>query len=304
MSDEQLPALTPAVLNRAKEGLAAAQNSAVRGSIQAALTELEQIVAGKPESRFSGKFRRWVLRRVIHFLFRVRVDFSEKIPDFPALIAANHLNHIDPFLLLAEASDFPYYYILGDSRTLYNKWWKRQILGQSGGVIPIERRWREELAVIAAAREGDGQLQELAAAIERYVLEASNIKVLRQLSRIIQAIFARGDGILLFPEGRLGQGEGRLQLPFKRGTALYALQAGVPIVPVALVGTQHLYWRKELRIRWGNPLFFGQVKRPSREEIEAVLVALEQALSQLLLTDYQEPKEVKLFANFLNHMFE
>lgn len=304
MSDERSPALTPAILNRAKEGLAAAQNSAVKASIQAALTELEQIVAGKPERRIQGKFRRWVLRWAIHLLFRVRLDFPEKVPHFPALIAANHLNHIDPFLLLAEVPDFPYYYILGDSRTLYNKWWKRQILGRSGGVIPIDRRWREELTVIAAAQEGDGELQELAAAIELHVPEASNVKLLRQLARIIQGIFARGDGIFLFPEGRLGQGEGQLQLPLKRGTALYALQAGVPIVPVALVGTQHLYWRKELRIRWGTPLFFSQVKRPSREEIDAVLVALEEALSHLLLTDYQEPKEVKLFSNFLNHIFE
>ena len=79
VSDGQLLALTPAIVKRAKQGLTAAQNSAVRGSIQSALTELQQIVAGKPERRVQGKFRRRVLRWAIHLLFRVRVDFPEKI---------------------------------------------------------------------------------------------------------------------------------------------------------------------------------------------------------------------------------
>ncbi len=216
---------------------------------------------------------------------------------------ANHLNHIDPFLLISESFASPYFHILGDARTLYNKWWKRFILRLSGGVIPLERRWGQETAIIEAAQAGDQGLKPLAQAIEENVPSGESIKTLRQINKAVQVILQQGQGLMLFPEGRLGTTEGKLSLPLKRGTAIYALRSGVPVVPVALIGTKNLYYRKTLTLRFGEPLSFSQVKHPKRQDIDTVLERLENAFIELLPSHYQEPDEVKLFSEFLNHFF-
>ncbi|HEY9747785.1 MAG TPA: 1-acyl-sn-glycerol-3-phosphate acyltransferase [Allocoleopsis sp.] len=298
-----LPELTPAVVQRVKEGLAAARDRNVRASIQSALEETEAIAQGEFERPVSGEVRRQALRSLIHSLFQVRVEYPERIPQGPALLAANHLNHIDPFLLLSEVPGTPYYHILADARTLYNKWWKRQVLQQAQGVIPVERRWREEIAVIEAAKRDRPDLAELAAALEQDVPAGNAIAALRQIDRAVQAIFAHGDGIILFPEGGLGTQEGQLRLPLKRGTVIYALRAGVPIVPVALIGTQDLYFRKTLTVRFGEPLQFQPSHRPKPQEAQAAIDALQAALLQLLPQHYQEPPGIKLFRKLLNHLF-
>ncbi|HEY9606407.1 MAG TPA: 1-acyl-sn-glycerol-3-phosphate acyltransferase [Allocoleopsis sp.] len=297
-----MPTLTPAAIERVRQGVAAASDRVVRQSIHEALSNVEAIAQSRSDRRASGWLRRKVMRSLIHTLFRVRVEYPERIPDRAAILAPNHLSHIDPLLLLSEVPAHPYYYIPGDARTLYNHWWKRQILKFAGGVIPLERRWREEIAVVEAAKAGRRDLATLAAAIERDVPTGADFQTLRAIERAIQAIFARGDGLLIFPEGRLGKVEGQLQLPLARGVILYALRAGVPIVPVAIVGTQDLYFRKELTIRFGEPLHFPQSKRPKPQDVKTALDALQDALIALLPQDYQEPNEPKLLRYFLNHL--
>nr|WP_225225904.1 1-acyl-sn-glycerol-3-phosphate acyltransferase [Komarekiella delphini-convector] len=263
---------------------------------------MEAIKQGHQEHRAKPWLRRFVMRSLIHSFFRVQVEHLERIPKEPAILAVNHLHHIDPLLLLAELPTQPYYYILGDARTLYNKWWKRFVLKFAGGVIPLERVWKEELAVIAAAKSGRQDLVDLATAIEQTVTTGEDIHTLRQIDRIVVSILTRGDGMVLFPEGRLGNTEGNLHLPLKRGTVIYALRTGVAIVPLALIGTHDLYLGKELTIRVGEPLRFSQTTRPKRQEVETALDALQNAMLTLLPKDYQEPTGTKLFRYFLNHM--
>jgi len=298
-----LPPLTEATIQRAKEGVAYARDRHANEMICQALLSAEAVAEGGSEHRVSGELRRNVLRTLIHTLFRVKVEFSERIPAQPVLIAANHLNHIDPFLLLSELPPCPFCHILGDARTLYNQWWKRQFLHFAKGVIPVERIWKEELAVIQAAKTGHKEIAELANAIEKYVPTGNSIEIMRRLDRIVQGIFARGESVILFPEGRLGNTEAQLSIPLKRGVAIYALRAGVPILPVALIGTQDLYLRKELTVRFGNPIIFSQSGRPKAQQVQALLDELQAALTDLLPKDYQEPKEPKLLHHFLNHMF-
>lgn len=297
-----LPPLTAETIQRAKEGLVAARELRASRLVSQALISSEAIANGYSDNKISGEQRRIVLRSLIHTLFQVKVEYPERIPTTPALLAPNHLNHIDPFLLLSELPARPYYHILGDARTLYNKWWKRQILRLAKGVIPLERLWSEELAVIEGAKQGLSELVDLAAAIEHDIPHGGSIETLRRLERIVQAMFARGDGILIFPEGGLGKVEGQL-LPLKRGAVIYALRAGVPIVPVGIIGTQNLYFRKELTIRFGQPLIFPQSNRPKPSQVQAVLDHLQAALIALLPQDYREPDEVKLLSGFLNRMF-
>lgn len=295
--------LTPAVLERVRQGVAIARNPLVRRQIQRDLALLAAIAEGQSDLRVSGPVRHWLLRRFIKTLFRVRMENPQHIPHRANVLTANHLNHIDPFLLLAFVPPRPYYYILGDARTLYNKRWKRWVIGWAGGVIPLERWWKEEIAVVQAADQGRTDLAPLAEAIRQAVPNGSSIQQLRQIDQAIQAIFARGDGILIFPEGRLGDREGQLHHPLKRGTVLYALRSGVPITPVAIIGSQDLFWRKPLILRFGSPLPVPRQPHPNRSLINHLLTQLEQALTQLLPPTYQDPRGPKLLRHWLNHLF-
>jgi 1-acyl-sn-glycerol-3-phosphate acyltransferase len=296
-------ALTPAVLERVRQGVAIARDPVVRRQIQRDLALLAAIAQGQPDPRVSGPVRHWLLRRLIKTLFRVRLENPQHIPHHATVLTANHLNHMDPFLLLAFVPPRPYYYILGDARTLYNQRWKRWVIGWAGGVIPLERWWKEEIAVVQAADQGRTDLKPLAEAIRQAVPNGSSIQQLRQIDQAIQAILARGDGILVFPEGRLGDREGQLHHPLKRGTVLYALRSGVPITPVAIVGTQDLFWRKRLTLRFGPALPVPRQPHPGRRLINTLLTQLEQSLTQLLPPTYREPRGPKLLRHWLNHLF-
>ncbi|HYW19034.1 MAG TPA: 1-acyl-sn-glycerol-3-phosphate acyltransferase [Nodularia sp. (in: cyanobacteria)] len=289
-------------MGRVQEGVAAASDRAVRHTIEETLHRLEVMAQGHPETRVNAMVRSFVLRSLIHALFRVRIENLDRIPQTPAILAANHLHHIDPLLLLGELPTHPHYYVLGDARTLYNKLWKRFTLRLVGGVIPLERMWKEEVAVMEAAKAGNKDLQELAQAIKENVRTGVDIQTLRQIDRIVQGILSQGDGLIVFPEGRLGSTEGQLHLPLKRGTVIYALRAGVPIIPVVLIGTHDLYLGKEITVRFGEPLYFSQTSRIKRQEVDTALEVLQNAMLNLLPTNYQEPKGPKLFRHFLNHL--
>ncbi len=294
--------LTPELIDRVREGVAISQDPLVRQCIANDLSELSAIAAGTADQRVSGWFRRWVMRRLIKSFFRVRIENSEHIPTQPNVLTANHLSHLDPFLLLAFCPPYPYYYILGDARTLYNKWWKRGLIGWAGGVIPLERWWKEEVAVMAAADSGHGDLVSLATEIRDHVPNGSSIQQMRQIDQAVQSLLARGDGVMLFPEGRLGEQEGQMH-GLKRGSVLYAMRSGVPIYPVAIIGTKTLYFRKRLTLRFGPPVHVPHQPRPKRAAIDLALADLEQAFQDLLPANYQEPQGPKLLNHWLNHLF-
>ncbi|HZG37333.1 MAG TPA: lysophospholipid acyltransferase family protein, partial [Nodosilinea sp.] len=295
--------LSPEAIARVQEGIAISQNPLVRQYIANDLAELSAIAAGTADQRVGGRLRRWTMRRLIKSFFRVRIENPENIPTEPNVLTANHLSHLDPFLLLAFCPPYPYYYILGDARTLYNKHWKRWLIGWAGGVIPLERWWKEEMAVMAAADNGRDDLASLATDIRDHVPNGSSIQQMRQIDQAVQALLSRGDGIMLFPEGRLGEQEGQMHLPLKRGTVLYAMRSGVPIYPVVIIGTKTLYFRKRLTLRFGPPVQVAHQTRPRRVDIDAALADLEQAFKALLPPNYQEPQGPKLLSDWLNHLF-
>lgn len=301
-SETETVELTSGVLQRVREGLVAARDPRVQRCTQVALDNIGAIAEGTADSRVSGRLRHWLLKRFIRVLFRIQIEQADNIPREPVVLVANHLSHLDPFLILASVPPHPYYYILGDARTLYNKGWKRWIVGNSGGVIPLERWWKEEVAVIERSQSDRPELQDLAQAIQEDVPNGSSIQQMRQIDQAVQSILKRGDGLMLFPEGRLGHQEGQLHLPLKRGTVIYALRSGVPIVPVAISGTKNLYFRKKLTLRFGEPLHFPQRTRPKRKELDDAIAKVEQALTELLV-DYQEPEGTQLLTEQLNQLF-
>ena len=63
----------------------------------------------------------------------------------------------------------------------------------------------------------------------------------------------RGGVIAIYPEGNYGPTEGEIS-PFKKGFAHFAVDNHVPVLPVALSGTQDLWLRKPIRLIIGAPI--------------------------------------------------
>jgi 1-acyl-sn-glycerol-3-phosphate acyltransferase len=92
-----------------------------------------------------------------------------------------------------------------------------------------------------------------------------------------------GANILAFPEGTRSK-DGRI-LPFKKGPFLLALEAKVPIIPVAIDGTGRVLpsggfrlHRSEIRMKLGAPI---ETAHRTRAERDALLMEVRDALIQL-----------------------
>lgn len=71
---------------------------------------------------------------------------------------------------------------------------------------------------------------------------------LKSMAEAVRILREAGRSVLIFPEGTRGSGE--LQ-SFKGGAAHLAIQAGVPVVPLALTGTADVLPRKAFLLRPG-----------------------------------------------------
>lgn len=180
----------------------------------------------------------WVVRAFFqpffHLYFRLSRIGREHIPDGPVIFASNHRSFLDPFII-GTMSRRPLYYVA--KQQLFANRLQAWFLN-SLGAFPVDR--------------GNGDQQTIETA---------------------KAILARGDSVLIFPEGtRVRPGPpGRA----KRGVGRLVLEAGVPVVPLALIGTTDVRrgWRirpRKIRIRAGQPLTFPQVENASRELAAAV----------------------------------
>ena len=153
----------------------------------------------------------------------------------PVIIASNHRSFLDPFVIACMARR-PMYYVAKKELFLYNR-----VLGwllASLGAFPVDRGG------------GDSDFIDTA-----------------------KAILARGDIVLIFPEGTRTR-PGSLGTP-RRGVGRLALESGAPVVPVAVLGTEAVRrgWRirpHKVRIRAGRALRFPQVEHPSLQLAGAV----------------------------------
>jgi 1-acyl-sn-glycerol-3-phosphate acyltransferase len=175
----------------------------------------------------------------VRLLFRVSVRGQELIPSGNAVIVANHLGWIDAVLILLSFPSLPRVHILGEIHGLSSR--TQAFIRRVGGIVPIDRSQRDDL-------------------------------VLR--SHVEHCLHA-GGSLLLFPEGRFGDGEHQ-PVPFRKGFAHFAKEAGVPIVPVALSGTRDLWMRRHLRVQIGAPL------SPAECGVDELVAATEASVRALL----------------------
>jgi len=89
--------------------------------------------------------------------------------------------------------------------------------------------------------------------------------------RAAQGILKRGGALGMFPEGHRSRGGGKG--PPHPGTALIALRAGAPLLPVGITGTERirtpliLLQRPRIRVVIGEPFTLPQARRVSADQV-------------------------------------
>jgi 1-acyl-sn-glycerol-3-phosphate acyltransferase len=198
------------------------------------------------------RLARQLLRLIIGSLFHVELRGSDRLPSTRGyVLACNHLSWVDPFLLLAWLSPSPRIHFLGRRSAIYNRAWKRWVLQLMGGVIPVE--------------SGD----------------------IDDLSQAVGGVLARGGVVAIFPEGRTGPAEGRLQA-LRHGVAHFAWRNGVPVVALGLAGTLELWRGKRIVLQVGRTVEMTGEVAMDIAEIEGAL--------QGALPPYSEPGGKKPWA--------
>lgn len=183
---------------------------------------------------------------------RSKVVGLEKLSaDQRYIFMANHVSNIDPPLLLSL--------IPGRTAVMVKKeLFGYPILGRAmrlGSFIPVDRGNRD--AGIAAVREAK--------------------KVIEQ-----------GVSMTIFPEGKRSL-DGRL-LPFKRGPFYLAMECGLPVVPVTIVGTQEAMPKGRFAITPGavTVTFHAPIDPSQFTDRDALMQAVRSSIDAGLPSQHQE----------------
>jgi 1-acyl-sn-glycerol-3-phosphate acyltransferase len=162
----------------------------------------------------------WIGNRVlVRLLYDVRADGLERWPAAPFCLVINHHNGWDPMLVLAVAPLSPRITWFGPKEADFSRGFKNRVMAFFGGVIPYDP---EKTTLTSAVRS-------------------------------VRRVFAAGGVLGIFAEGRVGFRESEL-LPFEEGAVAFSASAGVPIVPAAIVGSSYLWFRRRVRVRFGQPI--------------------------------------------------
>src|ERR1700704_7045734 len=200
---------------------------------------------------------------LLRLCFRFQVEGRENIPEGPGnyIVIGNPLNWLDEFALLPLFPVEPRLHFLADPTILVTRkvqWW---IIRTTGGYVPVVRE-----------RHGD-----------------------KALFHHVDRCLELGGAIAIFPEGNYGPKEGEL-LPFKKGFAHFAIQAKVPVVPVALSGTKDLWFRKRIRVIVGEPI------QTSGQDADSLTAVAFQKI-KALMPPYTDPAGRKWFRKRLTNLF-
>jgi 1-acyl-sn-glycerol-3-phosphate acyltransferase len=182
---------------------------------------------------------------VMYGLFRFRSHGSENVPATGGFVlACNHLSNFDPWPLGMPLWPGRWLRFMAKSE-LY--WWPATLVLNSAGAFKVRR--------------GTGDRQ----AIE------TGIRLARE-----------GNVVVMFPEGtRRKKGLVKRHQPQAHsGAARIALEAGVPLVPAALAGTDRLLKLGPLGVAFGAPLEIddlrasGDLRRGSQEATERLMARI------------------------------
>jgi len=213
--------------------------------------------------------RYWIARVVAgglaRALFRIRVEGRDRLPAGPAVLCFNHLNWVDPFVLMGTLPMRPRLFFFGPKEEDMAAGARNRLMTWTGTTVPY--------------RPGKNDL--LAA------------------TRAVSAVFAAGGVLAIAGEGRIHRREAEL-LPLDEGAAYFALRSGVPMVPVAINGTSSLRFGRRIRVRIGEPIATGD--RPTRGAIAALTARTWHGLHELV-ADHPELPPPGRFGRWLTELF-
>ena len=162
----------------------------------------------------------WITNRLlVRLLFDVRGVGLEHWPAPPFCLVVNHHNGWDPMLVMAVSPLSPRVSWFGPKEADFSRGFKNRVMAFFGGVIPYHP---DRTTLTSAVRS-------------------------------VRRVFAAGGVLGIFAEGRVGFRETEL-LPFEEGAVAFSATAGVPIVPVAIVGSTFLWYRRRVEVRFGEPI--------------------------------------------------
>jgi 1-acyl-sn-glycerol-3-phosphate acyltransferase len=148
------------------------------------------------------------------------------------------------------------------------------------GYLPLEIKFLAKIELLKVPFIGWYLRRDHHLTVDRHNLRSS-IQSTNACARRIQAEYLN---VLIFPEGSRSL-DGRLQR-FRDGAAFLALQSGVPVLPVAVVGTHRLlparsscFTPSELELRIGPPI--ATAHRPAGQR-GALTAEIEAAVQRLL----------------------
>ena len=181
---------------------------------------------------------------IIKALYRLRAEGVENVPREGGLVlAANHTSNLDPWPLAIPLWPRRFLRFMAKSE-LY--WWPLGALITAGGGFPVRR--------------GEGDIE----AIEKAV-----------------ALAREGYAIAMFPHGtRQRKGLVKKHQPRSHtGAARIALEAGVPLLPAAISGTDRLTRLGQLRVRYGKPIPLDDLR--DREPAVAAREATDRLMNEI-----------------------
>jgi 1-acyl-sn-glycerol-3-phosphate acyltransferase len=213
-------------------------------------------VPGMPDAPRMYRTLKRILPPLVNPYLHVQVEGLEHIPDqAPAILASNHLSFIDSIVLPINIPR-PVYYL---GKADYWDSWKTRWFFKGTGVVPVHR--------------GGGEKSEasLTTGIE---------------------ILGRGELLGIYPEGTRSP-DGRLYRG-KTGPVRMALEADVPIVPCAVIGTDHampsgsyLPKREPVTVRYG-PLLDLSRYRDRRTDPFVLRSATDELMYEIMMLSGQE----------------
>jgi 1-acyl-sn-glycerol-3-phosphate acyltransferase len=182
---------------------------------------------------------------VLYGLFRLRAKGRENVPgEGGFVLACNHISNLDPWPLAMPLWPKRFLRFMAKSE-LY--WWPLRYLIKGAGAFPV-RRGQHDVAAIETA-----------------------VKLARE-----------GYAVVMFPEGtrrRKGLVK-RFEARPRSGAARIALEAGVPLVPAALKGTDKLLRLGRLRVAYGAPVDVEDLR--GKEIAEAAQEATTRLMARIL----------------------
>jgi 1-acyl-sn-glycerol-3-phosphate acyltransferase len=201
----------------------------------------------------------------VRAVLRVRVEGRGRLATGPAIYVFNHLNWVDPLVLLAVLPSHPRFAMFGPKEEDMSRGGRNRVIVWAGFGIPY-RPAKTDLI---------------------------------ETTRRVQRILDDGWVIVIAGEGRIHRGEREL-LPLADGSAYFALRSGVPIVPIAINGTSWLGFRRRVRIRIGEHLVPGG--KANREAVDDLTQRTADALLRMV-ADYRDPPTPGRFGRWLTELF-